>query len=251
MVFSAPPCETGVAERPHAHRPGAPRPAESFMKNLPPTEAPGEAARLPRLALTALLLLCCPLVAAAQADFPDTDAFLSSTLKAEDRVSAAARGDLNGDGLEDWAGVIQRRKPDSSQTYQLYVLLQSARGGYRVAEKSQEAPVAATGCCWVEDLRIGRSSVYVQHNAKSGDTLEAATHQFKLHKGAWRLVGLRIYLTDHGSDTATDTDMNLLTGSVIEKTQKGDEEPAARRRRRRFPARLLKDFDFSVTDSEP
>lgn len=220
------------------------------MKKPPPTDAPRGAARALRLALPALLILCFPSAAAAQADFPDADAFLNSVLKAEDRVSVAARGDLNGDGLEDWAGVIQRRHPDASQTYQLYVLLQSTRGRYRVAGKSKEAPVAATGCCWVEDLGIRRSSIYVQHNAKSGDTMEAATHQFRLHKGAWRQVGLRIFLTDHASDTSTDTDMNLLTGSVIEAKQTGDGRPVTTRRRRSFPARLLKDFDFSARDSE-
>lgn len=211
------------------------------MKNSPPTARHGAAARLLGLAL---LLLCCPLAAAAQSDFPGTDAFLKSVLKGEGRLAVEARGDLNGDGLEDWAGVVERRNADASQTQQLYVLLRTAPGRYRVAGKSREAPVAATGCCWVEDLRISRSSVYLQFNAKTADTMEAATHQFKLHDGAWRQVGLRIYLTEHGSDTATETDANLLTGAVVVRTQKGDDRPVTRRRRRRFPPRLLKDFDF-------
>ena len=218
------------------------------MTNPLPNNSHGRAARRLRLALPLLLILCFPFPAPAQADFADPEAFLKSALKGEDRLSFEARGDLNGDGLEDWAGVLHRRHPDASQTYQLYVLLRSARGGYRVAEKSKEAPVAASGCCWVESLDIGRSSVYVQHNAKSGDSMEAATHQFKLHRGRWRQVGLRIYRTDHASDTSTDTDINLLTGSVTEKTQTGDAKPSTRRSRRRFPARLLKDFDFLVRD---
>ncbi|HWS52834.1 MAG TPA: hypothetical protein VN228_01795 [Pyrinomonadaceae bacterium] len=216
------------------------------MKNLLPLKSPGDAAR--RLALPLLLIVCGPLAAAAQADFPDAGAFLKSVLKGEDRLSVEARGDLNGDGLEDWAGVIQRRKPDASQTSQLYVLLRAGRGGYRVAERSKEAPVSGTGCCWVEDLRITRSSIYVQHNAKSGDAMEAVTYQFKLYRGEWRQVGRKIYRTDRASDTATDTDVNLLTGAVIEKRQTGDGRPATRRRRERFPARLLSDFDFFERD---
>ena len=217
------------------------------MKNpLPPITL---GARRLRRALPALLILCCPLAAAAQADFPDADAFLNSVLKAEDRVSVAARGDLNGDGLEDWAGVLERRRPNASQTYQLYVLLQSPRGGYRVAESSKEAPVSGTGCCWVEDLRITRSSIYVQSNAKSGGSMEAVTHQFKLYRGAWRQVGLRIYRVDQTTDTSTDTDTNLLTGAVTEETQTGDDKPVTRRRRgRKLPARLLRDFDFFTRD---
>lgn len=215
-----------------------------MKRTLRATDIRNTARRL-RLALPALFILCGPLAAAAQATFPGTDAFLKSTLKGGDELSVEARGDLNGDGLEDWAGVIHRRGGGAPTTYQLYVLLRSGEGGYRVAEKSREAPVAGAGCCWVEDLEIRRSSIYVQNNAKTGGSMEAATHQFKLHKGAWRLVGLRIYHTDHASDSSTETDINLLTGSVIEKRQKGEGATTTRRRRKRFPARLLGDFDFS------
>jgi hypothetical protein len=199
------------------------------------------------LALAALLLLCAPLTAAAaQTEFASVDAFLKSTLKgAGDRLGAEAKGDLNADRLEDWAGVINRQGPDSGQTYQLYVLLRSREGGYRVAEKSKEAPVPGMGCCWVEDLEIKQSSIYIQNNAKTASTMEAATHQFKLYKGEWRLVGLRIYYTDQSNDTSTETDMNLLTGAVVEKKQKGERKPVARRRSKKFPTSYLKDFDFN------
>ena len=75
--------------------------------------------------------------------------------------------------------------------------------------------------------------------------MEAATHQFKLYKGEWRLVGLRIYYTDLAKDTSTETDMNLLTGAVIEKRQKGEGRPSTKRSRKRFTTSLLKDYDFS------
>jgi hypothetical protein len=100
------------------------------------------------------------------------------------------------------------------------------------------------GCCWVEDLRIGRSSIYIQNNAKTAVTMEAATHQFKLYQGQWRLIGVRIYYIDHSSDTSTDTDINLLTGLVIEKKQKGERRPLIKKRNVKFGLHLLKDFDF-------
>ena len=204
------------------------------------------AARRPRLWLPALVIIWCASAAAAQGDYSRVEVFLKSVLEGEDELSVEARGDLNGDGLEDWAGVIHRRRPDAQPTYQLYVLLRTRGGGFGVAEKSKEAPVAGAGCCWVEDLEIRRASIYIQNNAKTASTMEAATHQFKLYRGEWRLVGLRIYHTDTGSDAAasTETDMNLLTGAVIEKRQTGDGKPTTRRRRKRFPARLLRDFDF-------
>jgi hypothetical protein len=213
------------------------------MKQPVLTVSIGNTLRRLRLLLPALVILWSPLTAAAQGDFPSIDAFLKSTLKGEDKLGAEARGDLNGDGLEDWAGVIHRQPAGSPQTYQLYVLLRSGQS-YRVAEKSKEAPVAGAGCCWVEDLRISRASIYIQNNAKTASTMEAATHQFKLYKGEWRLVGVKIFYTDQGSDASTDTDMNLLTGEVIEKKQKGESRPATRRRRQKFSTHLLKNFDF-------
>lgn len=203
--------------------------------------------RRPGYLLLSLVILCCPLTALSQADFASTDAFLKSTLQGEDRLSIGKTGDLNGDGLIDWVGVIHRRRSELSPTYQLYLLLRLREGGYRVAEKTQEAEIPGMGCCWLEDLRIRRGSIYVQNNSKDASTMEAATHQFKLHRGEWRLVGLTVYLTDH-SPTApmtSDTDINLLTGLVIEKTQKGNKKPITRRRPKKSSPFFLKDFNFS------
>lgn len=197
-----------------------------------------------RLLLPLMAILCCPFAASAQTDFASIDAFLKATLKGGDQLSVQAKGDLNGDGLEDWAGVIQRGETGSAPTYQLYVLLRSGGSGFRVAEKSKEAPIPGMGCCWVENLEIKRSSIFIQNNAKTASTMEAATHQFKLQRGEWRLVGVRIYSIDQSTDTSTETDMNLLTGAVIEKKQKGERKPAASNRRKKFSTFFLKDYDF-------
>lgn len=177
------------------------------------------------------------------------DVFLKSTLKGEDRLYLEARGDLNGDGLEDWAGVLERKKSDSSSTTQLYVLLRLPQGGLRVAEKSKEQKIAGMGCCWVEAVEIRQSSIYIQNNSKTHVTMHAAFHQFKLYQGEWRLIGVRDYYLDHdpgSEDASVETDMNLLTGSVIEKRQEGDNKPVIKSRRKKFATYLLKDFDFSI-----
>jgi hypothetical protein len=199
------------------------------------------------LILSTLVILWWPFATASQAEFSSIDAFLKANLKAEDKLSLEARGDLNGDGLEDWAGVIERQKSEHERTTQLYALLRLGQGGYRVAEKSQEEPISGAGCCWVEDLEITRSSVYIQNNAKDGDNMRTATHQFKLHQGEWRLIGVRITDLEISSDTSIETDMNLLTGAVIEKRQKGENKPLTKSRRQKFSASLLKDYDFSHT----
>ena len=196
---------------------------------------------------TFVCLLCSTFPTFAQDTFPTTEAFLKATLKEVDRLSAEAKGDLNGDGTEDWVGVIHSQRVDEAPTYQLFVLLRAADGLNRIAVKTQPAEIPGMGCCWMEDLNIRRGSIYVQNNAKDVSTMEAATHQFKLHRGDWRLVGVRVFLTDHTPEApmTIDTDINVLTGVVIEKTQKADNKPTSRRRQKKFPASFLKDFDFS------
>lgn len=191
-------------------------------------------------------ILSCPLPVAAQGDFASIDSFLKSTFRGEDGLNEGARGDLNGDGLADWAGVIHRRPTDDSPTYQLYVLLRLRGGGFHLAEKSIEEEIPGMGCCWVERLEIRRGGLYVQNNAKTASVMEAVTHQFKLHKGEWRLVGIKSYYTDHEASRTRDTKMNLLTGLVVEKKQKGDRKPVTKTRREKFASYLLKDFDFSI-----
>lgn len=200
-----------------------------------------------RLILPTLVILLGPLSVAAQVNFTGIDAFKKFHSKGEGRISVEARGDLNGDGLKDWAGVIHKRPADSSPTYQLFVLLRQRHGGYQVAEKSIEEEIPGMGCCWVENLEIRRASIYVQNNAKTASVMEAATHQFKLHNGEWRLVRIKIYLTDHSPDApgTVDTEMNLLTGLVREKRQKGNNRPVTKSRRKKFATYRLKDFDFS------
>lgn len=201
-----------------------------------------------RLIQSVVFILCIPLSITAQSEFSNIASFLKSTLKEGGRLAVQARGDLNGDRVPDWAGVFRRQQPDSSPTYQLYVLLRLRSGGYQLAEKSIEEEIPGMGCCWLEDLRIRRSSIFVQNNAKTASIMEAVTHQFRLHQNEWRLVGVKSYYTDHGPDApgTVDADMNLLTGLVIEKSQKGNRKPVVNKRRKTFPVYLLKDFDFSI-----
>ncbi|MEA2204871.1 MAG: hypothetical protein QOE77_1647 [Blastocatellia bacterium] len=181
--------------------------------------------------------------------FASADAFVKSISKSGQTLGMEARGDLNGDNLADWVGVIHsERTEDSAATDQLYVLLQIAAGGYRLAAQSQKAEIPGMGCCWLEALSISNGGIYVQDNAKTGVTIEAANHQFKLYKGQWRLVGLKVYYSDlrPESQPDTDTDMNFLTGSVIETKTKENKKPVIKRSRKRFATYLLKDFDFST-----
>jgi hypothetical protein len=181
--------------------------------------------------------------------FATPDVFVKWISKNGETLSMEAKGDLTGDSQADWVGVIHAdRSEESSPTDQLYVLLQIPAGGYRLAVQSQKAEIPGMGCCWLEDLSISNGSIYVQDNAKTGATIEAANHQFKLYKGQWRLVGLKVYYSDLRPESLadTDTDMNFLTGSVIETKTKENKKPVIKRSRKRFATYLLRDFDFST-----
>ena len=199
-----------------------------------------------RAVVLTTFVLCPWLSTFAQDNFRSVDAFLKATLREGEQLSTSAKGDLNGDATEDWVGVVHNRPEDGAPTYQLFVLVRDADGSYRLAAQTQKSEIPGMGCCWLEDLTIRRGSIYIQNNAKTAATMEAATHQFKWYKGEWRLVGVKIYLTDHTPDAemTIDTDMNLLTGLVIEKTQKGDGRPVSRRSTKKFPVSYLRDFDF-------
>ena len=179
--------------------------------------------------------------------FPTVDDFLKkAAVKKGDEV-VSAKGDLNGDGIEDWAVGVHRSYPDF-QTDQLYILIrQGAAGPFRVEVTNGEWQTARNGCCWVEQIEIKNSSLYVQHNEKTHGTMEAATHQFKLYRGAWRLVGVRVFLLDIGADASTETAMNVLTGRVMVTKQKGDKRTGITTRRKKFSASYLKDYDYDNT----
>jgi hypothetical protein len=188
--------------------------------------------------------------------FESVEAFLKSTLKDGDKLEFEAKGDLNGDGLADWAGLIQRKKVppfkdeeegETDETVQIYILLQQKQGSYQIAEKSKETGIFGAGNNYFEALEIKKSSLFLQLNS----TAYASFSQFRLHNGKWRLVGWREFKLNVESDKSLETDRNLLTGTVIEKRQTGNRKPIIKRYKKKFPRVLLKDFNlFGWNDIE-
>ncbi|NNE97692.1 MAG: hypothetical protein HKN25_01595 [Pyrinomonadaceae bacterium] len=193
-------------------------------------------------------------------EFQSVNNFLAANLsKLGSGVSASAKGDLNGDGLEDWAGVVWDTQPEvlgGDVLSTLYVLLTDKKKGVlRVAGMSEEGMIRNSNCCSVEDVRIKNRSVYLQINARSHGGVRATTYQFKQHKNnAWRLIGLRIYNAISGDesreDSAIETDMNLLTGDVIVSWHEGKGNPEMKRRREKFEEFYLSRFDFGNVPAE-
>jgi hypothetical protein len=117
-----------------------------------------------------------------------------------------ATGDLNGDGLSDWAGVVYW-SVDSRRVGQLFVLLQQADGRYVLAEYSQ-----ATDMDMTVDLEIqptGTLDVGWYYHSSN------ATLHFKLYKGAWTRVGEDDFGYDTDTQIARRSSYNFLTGRMV------------------------------------
>ena len=186
-------------------------------------------------------------------EFASVDAFLKATLKSGDKKDLEANGDLNGDGLADWAGLIERKREppfrekdmETDRTVQLYILLRRPEGNFAVSGRSKESGTFGIGSLYFEDLRIERSALYLQLN---GGARYRSVSQFKLYKGEWRLIGWEEQeITSEPSDDvfkSSRKDRNLLTGTVIESRQTGDRTRIIRRTKKKFPRILLREFDL-------
>ncbi len=178
------------------------------------------------------------------------EAFLKTVLKPDDRVEIEAKGDINGDGVADWAGVIHRKKDpplvekgiEADSAEQLYLLLGQRQGGYLVAEKSKETGIFGVVNAYIENLEIRHSSLFLQVNSGS---MFYTVSQFRFYRGEWRLVGLKETqnITPSVGEYHT-TDRNLLTGTVFETWGRDDRKPRVKSYRKKFRRVLLKDFDL-------
>ena len=183
---------------------------------------------------------------ASQVHFKNDSAFLASVAGANADQSRVAKGDLNGDGRGDLAILLVSGDDLSDRTQKLVVLVQSANGLYSVAASSAITQSVGMGCCWVEWLEIKRGSIFIQNNAKTACNIEAATHQFKLHQGAWRLIGLKIIYYEHCAEpqVTTTRDFNLLTGKAVYTSETEGKKPEVQVKKGRSTFYFLSDYDF-------
>jgi len=124
-----------------------------------------------------------------------------------------ATGDLNGDGRDDWAGVVQWDASSVNQA-QLFILLQRADGTFVLTEQSRASDTYRAG---VEDLTIeDRGVLTLQYSVSCSATCHAGVKlHYKFYKGAWTLVGSdeESFETDSQAETRYST--NFLTGRTV------------------------------------
>jgi hypothetical protein len=178
--------------------------------------------------------------------FDSVAAFIATIPDSLPDQSITARGDLTGDGLEDAAVVVASGNDPFERSQQLHILISGSSGHLVLAASSQQAPMAGMGCCWVEALDISKGSVYIQNNAKTACDIESATHQFKLYRGIWRLMGLKItdYRRCEEPQLYVSRDTNVLTGRTIHLRQTGERPPRTWATRVSPEVALLSDYDF-------
>lgn len=173
---------------------------------------------------------------AAEQEYQNVDQFTSTLSPAP--VWQIAEGDLNGDGLNDRA--IVTHEPNSEVVPKLYVLLQTPKGEFRLAQESKVGTYHNGGV----ELTIENGSLFV--HLESIKCCEQATHQFKLYRGIWRLIGLTHFIStmserSDGGPNFIKTDINLLTGDILF----GDDESGKTQRAKATGGRcLLADYEF-------
>ena len=109
--------------------------------------------------------------------FNNADEFVNSIPNATLEMSAT--GDVNGDGLKDWVGLILR-EGDPTSTRQLFILTQLPDGKYIVSEKSVGSEVGGNGSSEYNNLKIIKSSIYVHQLGRGYNNLQENIYQYKL-----------------------------------------------------------------------
>ncbi|WP_339526576.1 hypothetical protein [Pseudomonas sp. EA_35y_Pfl2_R111] len=192
-----------------------------------------------------ILTVMCNFTLASSKNYKNAEEFIKSIPHASAHY-LVAEGDLNGDNLKDLAIVVKTKPREFERYNQLHVLILEKPGKYSLAVSSRESPIAGMGCCWLENMEIKNGSIFIQNNAKTACDIEAATHQFKLYKKTWRLIGLKIFNYQHCEDPQLSEvrDFNILTGKII-KSKQLDDNPKKYEYMEFTPNKfLLKDYDF-------
>lgn len=173
---------------------------------------------------------------------PEVESSLRVVVSDTFTVIAQDAGDINGDGKEDWVGVIKIER-EAGPTQQLYVLIRNDDLKVEGASKEVEY-LDCGGSCYIADLKMKNNSFFIQINSKNGyDSISTFRLQFKQYKGEWRAIGRKTSNYEIGSGVETESDENLLTGFFISTTAAPTKKQITGHGK---PEKLLlKDFDLT------
>lgn len=158
----------------------------------------------------ALLGASCRAQGAQPASYESPEAAVNALYGAKLLQKWEARGDLNGDGREDWAAEISYQDGDVNSR-RLMILIKNEQGNYVVAALSKPEILPRT---FIEAMEIGQSTLDVSESFP-GDHPRASETKVRYYRGTWSVIGTTITTYYSDSDKATTEDTNLLTGARI------------------------------------
>jgi len=178
--------------------------------------------------------------------------------------AAEARGDLNGDGLDDVALLIHQQAgetPDEALPQVVLAFLQRRSGKYSLWKvggshfiRSDPYLMAKNGVGTFEIakgvLTIGTNWMMSMGSSGAG----GCTQKWRNSPAGFQLIGLTVDDFSRACACGSTTDTNLVTGVEIFTTDRGDDgeqlgRPRVTRTKRRRDVILWEDFDYDTTCS--
>lgn len=184
--------------------------------------------------------------------FADVPSYLRSLPNSETGEADGVWGELSVKGQNDWAGVVFSHE-DLTRFRQIVVLSKGSDGKYRVITDTEreEATTGGTGRHFIDGISIGKRSLFVTSSWNWHGCAGNASHQYRLDKGQWRLIGanFRRHNALQGLDGETNDikdeatiDVNLLTRNVEVLFTPHLKEPQLIRAKIKQEKALLKDY---------
>ncbi|WP_369929471.1 hypothetical protein [Xanthomonas sp. NCPPB 2632] len=121
------------------------------------------------------------------------------------------QGDLNGDGLTDWAGVVSYMEADATMR-RLLILTRTPNGDYTLAAQSKPDVQCDSA---VEELEIIGKDLFVNFSHGGGEHPFKWVSQVRLYKSHWRVIGTKITSFDVDDTKSIVENTNMLTGNKI------------------------------------
>ncbi len=175
---------------------------------------------------------------------------IESFIPAGWKLIKKTRGDLNQDGLDDIAGVIEYGKTDSKDSQApprvLFIAFKD-KGNYQLSVQTAKAILKADqGGVWgdpLEDISVNRGSLLMDFYGGSNYRW-AYRYRFRYQNHGWYLIGATIDSYFTGTGEGTTADYNLLTGwmtvTTVDKNGKKQKKTVNRGKRALLN---LEDFD--------
>jgi hypothetical protein len=135
-------------------------------------------------------------------------------------VSSWRRGDLDNDGIDDIAMIINQ-SDDHDSDGQILVLHGDARGDFELLAKSLVFP-SLYGTALTYGLDIRKGSLILNASGPEGyESVQSTRFQFKWTSGDLRLIGYSRFIEEMGNDGKRQFSVNYLTGDRAEWSRRG------------------------------